>query len=221
MHSEPNNAGPFGEHIEDMPEPQEHAIASEQAEEAEAVKNAGDARDKQGNSFDPDIHVTDDHGNPAFNIDGSLKRKRGRKKGAAAANSYLGTAGAERQDREPDKATEAAGPDYRAAATGIVSVHYALSAQLGGGAEELRKGEFEEGVSVWERYCEAKGMQDFPPGVAVTFWSLSFFMARYQQRKQFQENVKGIGGKLKGGIRKLRERMANRRKKKQAKKDSE
>lgn len=61
----------------DLPEVKENAIAAVQEQKQAAISKAVNEE-----GFDPQIHVTDAEGNPVRNKSGTLKKKRGRKKGS-------------------------------------------------------------------------------------------------------------------------------------------
>jgi len=197
---EPSAVDPLSEHVAGMPEPQEHAIEAERADEQPSEsREAG--TDSAGERFDPEIHQTDENGDPIKTKRGTWKKKPGRKKGSASGESkqrqHQSTLGGAESATPPEEQ----GPDYYAAARGIMALHYSLSAQLGGGADEAYQGEYVEGVQGWERFCREKGMADFPPSIAVCFFTMSFFMIRYQQRETMRERInkaaRGIGSVIK------------------------
>lgn len=179
----------FDDHIESMPEPSEHAIAAE-AEEAQREEPASP------DGFDPAIHQSDADGNPILNKDGSYRRKPGRKKGQGP-KSQLNRLGA---DSKIDS-VNAPAAEYRQAATATVDGVIALGMVLGGDAFAPVRieghDEREQGIQVWTRYYESRGISDIPPGVAVAVWSISYVGARVANSAEVRERFKGYWQKIK------------------------
>ena len=167
-----------------MPEPQEHAIAGARAE-AEAAAKAPpqaptQARDRQGRSFDPELHETKEDGSAVINKDGSLRLKRGRGSERIKANSEI-------------KTPEMARIEPSASKTGHLIAEQIFSmGRLVGGEEWAPVVNPEYGVDeraqmyeAWATYCEHKEIRDIPPGIA-----LGMVMVAYVSPRMFMPKTK-------------------------------
>jgi hypothetical protein len=126
--------------------------------------------------FDPQIHESDTYGNPVKNADGSLRRKRGRKRGIV----YNG--GASESAIDPADIDRA---KAKAAATATVETMLAVGAMMGG--EEWtpridRKIGLDERanlIAAYEAYFIASGTIDVPPWVGVIVATGCFALPRF------------------------------------------
>lgn len=157
-------ADPLSAAIDDMPEPQPHAIKAE----AERTKQTTDGlSDRYGNAFDPLKHETNPDGTPRLTNAGNLARKRGR-----GAESFV------------------AGPAPYAQPGPRIAGKYAAElmftvGQLIGGDEWVPL--IDEKVGLNERagltdafgaYFEAQGWDDIPPGYALTIALVGYVSPR-------------------------------------------
>lgn len=171
-----------------MPTPQENAIFAGQERETPDGDggdsgNSGQsgATDRFGRTFDPAIHSVDDAGNPRFTAAGRLRVRRG------AGASYVGTADAPKR----------AGADAMAAGQAIADAIIG-SAHMLMGDEWAPKIDPASGMNerlalgmAWGRYFEARGMQDIPPGWALTIVMCSYAVPRLAQ-PQTQKKIGGV-----------------------------
>ncbi len=163
--------------IEETPEVSENAVSESLKEEQEREQKFRQYTDRQGMPFDPEIHSMNADGEPILTPTGKLKRKPGRKGG-----SQVGA---------PGKSRSAVyhAPDYKTSAKHTVEALLTVSIMLGG--EEWKpiynkeRGIDEQGnlEHSFERYFEAKGIADIPPGVALSIALLGYAAPRFYQPK--------------------------------------
>lgn len=159
----------IGEELtKEMPEPQEHAIEQEQEK---ASKEQANTVDRTGNAFNPDIHETDAQGLPRLNKDGTVKKKRGNKGGKSTLVTKA--------------AIPTAAKTGQAIADGIFSVGILVFGEDGKPITNAEYGLDERAnmYGAWSRYCEAKDIDDFPPGVAVTIATMGYIVPRLFSEK--------------------------------------
>jgi hypothetical protein len=170
----------------DMPEVQQHAIDAEAKETEQTIKANEGRKDKQGRAFDASIHKTGADGQPALNADGSLRIKPGWgspsfNKEAKPTNSRLNV--------DPVRPMQSGPMLARDTGRQIASTIFALGIAVGGdewrpivdeqhGIDEQRSMQ-----EAWGRYCEATGMNDIPPGIALTITMVAYIGPRFAQPK--------------------------------------
>jgi len=175
-----------------MPTPQEHAIEAAENDDVQTVQPqptaTGGLLDRFGRGFDPNIHVTDDLGNPKLTATGGLRVRRGQ------SPSYVGGA---TSSSEPRRSPDALAAGQAIADAIIGSAHMMLGDDWAprvdpatGMNERLAMG------AAWGRYFEATGMRDIPPGWAITIVMVSYAMPRMAQPKT-QTKLTQIGAWLK------------------------
>lgn len=149
----------------DMPEVQQHVIENEQVKQAEIKETNKHLVDNKGIPFDPQIHETESDGSPKLTLGGKLRRKRG--KGATNVESYVLQ---KSQEQEKAKAVQS----RRMAVAAATEMTQQLGKFVGGEAASFIKND-EYGVDeranifhAYDAYFEAKNINDFPPGVALT-----------------------------------------------------
>lgn len=183
--------------ISEMPEPQEHAIEQENSSTPDAgTPDAsqtnrptgtvhGDLRDVDGNSFDPNVHVTDESGQPKLTSSGKLKKKRKPR----ASKSRVA------QVESPIKPDEDIETQARMAAAATVEAIGMMGRMLGGDEwafvrnVELGVDERAQGIDAFTTYYKAKGVTDVPPGVIIAIWGLGYIgprMAMPQTKSRLQ-----------------------------------
>jgi len=191
-----------------QPDPSEHVISEAEAERQEAGEDQGDGgggadfgggaadapTDRDGRSFDPEIHVTDADGEPRLTAKGNLKKRPGRKgggDGSAASTVATGPSAADQPDPEAAKAREAG----RNAADALIMMGVTI-----GGAEwqpvvDKRSGVDERAQlrEAWGQYFEEKGYADIPPGVALTIATVGYAAPRLLQGEQTRSRVSKLG----------------------------
>lgn len=185
-----------GDHLESMPAPQEHAIAAEQ-EDQEKVQGLVD---KSGTPFDPDIHATDDNGEPLKTRAGNWRKKPGRK-GGSTAKSTLNTKGG--GNATAQNSGQVGGVDQNTYISAMTTVDtIGLLAQTLGGenyryqvvydesGKNVLVDERQNGIESFTRLYEQKGVKDIPPGAAVVLWGLMFLAPRLRQDNRAKNKIK-------------------------------
>ena len=123
--------------------------------------------DSSGTVFDPEIHQMKRDGTPSYTKSGRFRKIR-RPKGAAAP-----------AEPEPEDSS------YRTAAEGTVAAIEMLGVMLGGEAFRYikdRKSKIDEraaGIDAWTAYFESQGIEDFPPGIVVAIWAITYAAPRF------------------------------------------
>ena len=140
--------------------------------------------DSAGDEFDPDVHILKRNGEPAYTRTGRFRKKVVRK------------------SKEPEP--EPPSP-YLAAAAGTVATIEMAAVTLGGDEfryiKDKKTGidERQAGIDAFTQYYEAKGITDFPPGIALAIWAIAYAgprLAQPQVRERF--------GWLKRGIKRVK-----------------
>lgn len=138
-------------------------------------------------TFDPSIHATDDAGNPLLNKDGRLKKKRGRKPGSVNATVFR---------------TVEHTPEYKAADTAARSATETIFilGQMIGGEEWQPIIDSETGYNEpatiqasFRQYFLAKGITDFPPGVALSIALACYALPRLRKPQTQNRLMKFVG----------------------------
>lgn len=183
---------------ESMPEPSkgiDDLIAGENPLGTDASNDAGNTSSNPFNNgpaipsgFDPQIHEADEAGNPVFNSDGTLRRKRGRKPGQSygfsshapysangIANLGDGTpAGDQAEFLKRRAAANAATAILVGAATGIFGNEWQPIADKKSGLDERANLQ-----RAFEDYFEAAGTIDLPPGLALAVSVAAYALPRF------------------------------------------
>lgn len=174
-----------------MPVVQSHAIegaaAETGAESPQAAPAAAGPTDRQGRGFDPALHETGANGSPVTNKDGTLRLKRGRGAAKAKLNEDYGPIGS------AVKTPEMARMEPTATKTGhlIAEQIFGIGRMIGGEEwapvlnPEYGLDERAQMRDAWAAYCEAKDIQDIPPGIA-----LSMVMFAYASPRLFMPKTK-------------------------------
>jgi len=147
---------------EGSPVPNTGFIEAQNAERAEKQAQWAHLRDADGASFDPALHYTEDDGEPKLTAKGLLRKRRVRRSTA---------------DKNADANREAlnARQQVEARSAGIVAANSLLIVATGFGGDEWNAVK-DEASGIDERaqlqqafgdYFVAKGVTDFPPGVAL------------------------------------------------------
>lgn len=114
--------------------------------------------------FNPDIHATDDSGNPIRNKSGSYRKKRGRKKGLDSA--------------------DIAGQQVGVMMAGIF---FGVAQQIGGDEWQPTPIERENiGVAAGV-YANSKGIEDLPPGIALAIVVIAYAAPRFTKPQTRQK----------------------------------
>lgn len=152
-----------------MPDVQEH-VATDTLQ-SESISSPAGPTDRQGRPFDTALHETTPDGKAVLNKDGTIRTRRGTKRGY-------------KRSRVVDVSQVPDNPG-RAIAESV----FALG-QLIGGEDFVPVDNPEKGIneratmtSAWEGYCDQKGISDFPPGIALTMAMLGYVIPRFYMDK--------------------------------------
>lgn len=166
-----------GDLIDSTPEVQTHVI------EQHAREQKGAPTDSDGIAFDPKVHSSDASGNGIKTTTGKWRKKRGVKAGAASSRVGGNTSAAS------SSGATAAQQSARAAGIAMTQMVFILGQAFGGTewAPRVLKNEknetvMDENIMMTEAhvaYCEAKGIDDIPPGVALAFAYISYAAPRF------------------------------------------
>ena len=147
--------------------------------------------DSSGTVFNPDLHQTKRDGSPSYTKSGRFRKIR-RPNGAKQAPELP-------QDDHR----------YRTAAEGTVAAVEMLGVMLGGDAFRYikdRKAKIDEraaGVDAWAAYFEAHDIEDFPPGIVVAIWAITYAAPRFGD-PTVRQRFKAIGTKLGKAAKRVR-----------------
>jgi hypothetical protein len=192
-----------------MPEPQQHAIDAAAAEEihVESDTQTGDA-DSAGEVWNPAVHSTGADGKGIKTAKGTWRRRRGA--GTAPRSSKVYKPADNAAAEAAQKAQEVAAASARAAGCAIASSVFMIGRAFGGETWKPTPDEVSANNDAWTAYCLAKGIHDFPPGLAVCICTLG-----YAGPRLFTPETKQRAGTIKQWFM---VRIAKRRVKKELKK---
>ena len=138
--------------------------------------------DSAGAVFDPKVHATKRDGSPSYTKSGRFRKVRTTK--ATAAN-----------DETPEDRR------YRTAAEGTVAAIEMLATMVGGDAftyiKDKKSGidEKASGIDAFAAWYESRGIEDFPPGIVVAIWAITYCAPRFAHQP-VRDRFKKIGSKL-------------------------
>ena len=140
----------------------------------------GIRRDKKGNLFNPELHATNDNGEPTYNNDGSFRKKRGRKKGSVNGTPQ----GGQNNQAELQKCLAAG----RATAQTIITLGIAIGGEEWQPIIDPQKGINEPQMlaDAWAEYYQAAGVVDMPPWMGVIIAT-----GMYASPRMFMPKTKG------------------------------
>ena len=136
--------------------------------------------DSAGAVFDPKVHATKRDGSPSYTKSGRFRKVRTTK---AAAN-----------DETPEDRR------YRTAAEGTVAAIELMATMIGGEAFAYikdRKAGIDEkasGIDAFAAWYESRGIEDFPPGIVVAIWAITYCAPRFAHQP-VRDRFKKIGSK--------------------------
>lgn len=201
----------------DQPEVSEHAINAKQQQDQETARD--NAVDKLGRVFNPEFHQVDGDGAPAIANNGQLKIRAGRRDGsknkktkATKSNLARNQTRAATQSAEQQAAAELAAEQkkYQAGQTVGRSTAAAvfMLGQVIGGQEWLPMKSAEHGIdeqatleTAFAEYFIAKGIDDVPPGLALTIALTAYVLPRLsmpQTQARLAVAVHWTKGKING-----------------------
>lgn len=167
-----------GSIMSDAPEVQTHVV------EQHTREQAGAPIDSDGVAFDATIHASDSSGNGIKTATGKWRKRRGAGK-SGSTGSRVGGASSTTSPAGPTAEQQAA----RAAGIAMTQMVFILGQAFGGAEWAPRTISNEKGDVVMDEnvmmtqahvaYCEAKGISDIPPGVALAFAYISYAAPRF------------------------------------------
>ena len=185
------NSEPIPEDLDVRPNPDidELAAVPELAPDVGAPPPDDALLDSAGTVFDPAVHATTRDGSPSYTKSGRFRKVR-KPKGSAA------------NDETPEDRR------YRTAAEGTVAAIELLATMVGGDAFAYikdRKSGIDEkasGIDAFAAWYESRGIEDFPPGIVVAIWAITYCAPRFAHQP-VRDRFKKIGSKLGKGISKV------------------
>lgn len=143
-------------------------------------------KDKNGFSFDPEIHETKKDGTPKLSKNNILCRRPGRRAGASKSRVFAGP------QKPEDKAEVLPGSEnahYEAAGRAMAQTVFGVGVMLFGEEwrpmrqEQVGLDEAAQMQDAWADYFRARGVVDVPPGVAVGIAMVSYALPRFGMPK--------------------------------------
>ena len=165
---------------EKNPEPNMAAIQAHTQETQEKTEAISSMKDDNGTVFDPEIHATNKDGEPSLTSTGKFRKKKGASKiarkiemdPAAKEAQAARAAGRLAADMLVVSATSIGGPEWQP-----VGMKDGQQVQADFNEHEnLRK--------AFADYFEAKGISDFPPGIALTIAVSAYAVPRLTTGKE-------------------------------------
>lgn len=185
----------------EMPETTDAFIEGTIERDAEPV-----VRDRDGREFDPAIHKTDQDGNPVYNADGTIKKKRGRRAGSLGSSVGQSTDGAQEKARN----------------TGYVELGHVSATLLCNTAIAIFGEDWEPHTNKvtqtnerdflaqsFAAYYQAKNMPDLPPGAMLAVALSAYALPRLATSAPTRAKLKVMWE----GCKAFWKRLFNRKKK--------
>lgn len=178
--------------VNEIPEPQQHAIdqAAKDAEEATGEAAASVDLDVLGVPWNPEIHATGADGKGIPTAKGAWRKRRGLKGSASHLNT--GAAAAPKDPKEDPTLTEQRTREHQNRMAGAMAgtMLVRISAAFGGpeflprtinipGGLTYNEEEFLQ--SAFGDYFVAKGISDLPPGMVLASALLMYYAPRFQE----------------------------------------
>jgi len=171
--------------IDEITEPSEIAV------DVAPPPDGDELIDSSGTVFNPEIHQTKRDGSPSYTKSGRFRKVR--RPNASAAST----------EPEPEDHR------YRVAAQGTVAAIEMLGVMLGGDAFRYikdKKAKIDEraaGVDAWTEYFRANDIEDFPPGIVVAIWAITYAAPRFGD-PTVRKRLSSLGAKVVKGAKRLR-----------------
>ncbi len=146
--------------------------------------------DSTGTIFDENIHAVNRNGEPSYTKSGRFRKK---------ARKVVDRESVSKEERDEIE-------QYERAAAGTVATIEMVGVMLGGDSfryikdKKMRIDERAAGVDAFTNYYKEYGITDFPPGIALTLWGLTYALPRFAQPE-----VRQRFGWVKKGIRKIKQ----------------
>ena len=146
--------------------------------------------DSTGTIFDESVHAVNRNGEPSYTKSGRFRKK------ARKVVERESVSAEERDEIE----------QYERAAAGTVATIEMIGVMLGGDSfryikdKKMRIDERASGIDAFTNYYKENGITDFPPGIALTLWGLTYALPRFAQPE-----VRQRFGWVRKGIRKIKQ----------------
>ena len=146
--------------------------------------------DSTGTIFDENVHAVNRNGEPSYTKSGRFRKK------ARKVVERESVSAEERDEIE----------QYERAAAGTVATIEMIGVMLGGDSfryikdKKMRIDERASGIDAFTNYYKENGITDFPPGIALTLWGLTYALPRFAQPE-----VRQRFGWVRKGIRKIKQ----------------
>ncbi len=146
--------------------------------------------DSTGTIFDESVHAVNRNGEPSYTKSGRFRKK------ARKVVERDSVSAEERDEIE----------QYERAAAGTVATIEMIGVMLGGDSfryikdRKMRIDERASGIDAFTNYYKENGITDFPPGIALTLWGLTYALPRFAQPE-----VRQRFGWVRKGIRKIKQ----------------
>jgi len=158
-------------------EPKQSAVDAAQAETVEQVKAAQGNTDSAGTVFDPKLHAVSGDGEPSITPSGKFRKRRG------VSKVSMTNAGLQEQQQTAENKAAARAAGQLAADMLVGSAVTMLGDEwipvgTSGDQEPIKFDEHANLRRAFGDYFEAKGIHDFPPGIALSIAMTSYIMPR-------------------------------------------
>ncbi len=146
--------------------------------------------DSTGTIFDENVHAVNRNGEPSYTKSGRFRKK---------ARKVVDRESVSNEEREEIE-------QYERAAAGTVATIEMIGVMLGGDSfryikdKKMRVDERAAGIDAFTNYYKEYGITDFPPGIALTLWGVTYALPRFAQPE-----VRQRFGWVKKGIRKIKQ----------------
>ncbi len=146
--------------------------------------------DSTGTIFDENVHAVNRNREPSYTKSGRFRKK------ARKVVERESVSAEERDEIE----------QYERAAAGTVATIEMIGVMLGGDSfryikdKKMRIDERASGIDAFTNYYKENGITDFPPGIALTLWGLTYALPRFAQPE-----VRQRFGWVRKGIRKIKQ----------------
>ncbi len=146
--------------------------------------------DSTGTIFDENVHAVNRNGEPSYTKSGRFRKK---------ARKVVDRESVSKEEREEIE-------QYERAAAGTVATIEMIGVMLGGDSfryikdKKMRVDERAAGIDAFTNYYKEYGITDFPPGIALTLWGVTYALPRFAQPE-----VRQRFGWVKKGIRKIKQ----------------
>ena len=156
--------------LDNMPEPQQHAIDAAQSQATEAQSNEEGEKDDSGEVWNASIHATGSDGKGVRTAKGLWRRRKGTGAGPRTASKVYRPADGKADQAKSEAAQKLAEQTQaacRAAGGAAASSVFMIGRIFGGDKWSPTEPEVILQTDAWAAYFQAKGITEFPPSLAV------------------------------------------------------